>query len=53
MPSSVNVSIRSVTTDAVAVADGSEQVAVRDHAQPLVPWVVAGREVGVDVVPGR
>ena len=33
--------------------DGREQVAVGHDAQPLVPGVVAGREVPVDVVAGR
>jgi hypothetical protein len=33
--------------------DRLEQVAVGDDAEPLVPRVVAGREVGVDVVARR
>ena len=36
-----------------AVRDGPEQIAVGDEAEPLVPGVVAGGEVGVDVVAGR
>ena len=47
---SVNVSMWSVTTDGLAVADRLEQVAVGDQAQPLVPRVVARAEVRVDVV---
>ena len=49
MPFSVNVAIRSVTIDAVAAAQGAEQVAVGDQAQPLVPRVVRRVEVRVDV----
>ena len=50
MPVSVKVSIRSVTTEARAVADRLEQVAVGYHAQPLVPRVVRRVEVLVDRV---
>ena len=35
------------------LADGAEQVAVRDQAQPLVPRAVDRLEMRVDVVPGR
>ena len=52
MPVSVNVSMRSVTTDALPVADRLEQVAVGHEAQALVPRVVARLEVRVDVVAG-
>ena len=40
MPVSVKVSMWSVTTDGATVADGPEQVAVGDDAEPLVPRVV-------------
>jgi hypothetical protein len=36
----------SVTTEALALADRLEQVAVRHHADALVPGLVAGREMG-------
>ena len=52
-PFSVNVSIWSVTTDARPGADRLEQVAVGNEAQALIPRVVAGLEVRVDVVAGR
>src|SRR5207248_5399173 len=35
------------------LADRGEQVAVGGEAEPLVPWLVPGIEVGVDVVAGR
>src|SRR5258706_2944371 len=36
-----------------AVPDGLEEVAIGREAEPLVPGVVPGSEVGVDVVSGR
>ncbi len=52
IPLSVKVSIVSVTTEALPSRDRLEEVAVGDQAHALVPGVVAGREVLVDVVAG-
>ena len=53
MPRSVNVSMWSVTTEALPARSRREEVAVRHQAEALVPRVVAGFEVRVDVVPAR
>ena len=50
MPFGVNVSIWSVTTEARLPLDRLEQVAVGHQAQPLVPRIVARREMRGDVV---
>ena len=52
IPRSVKVSIWSVTIDARPLRQRLEEVAVGDHAEALVPGVVVGLEVGVDVVAG-
>ena len=50
MPFLVKVSICSVTTEARLSRDRLEQVAVGHQAQPLVPGIVARREMRGDVV---
>ena len=53
MPVSVKVSMWSVTTEALPGADRLEQIAVGHQAQALIPRVIAGLEVRVDVISGR
>jgi len=50
IPVVVNESMRSVTTDAFPWLMAAEEVPVGSEAQTLVPRLVEGREVGVDVV---
>ena len=52
-PVSVKVSIWSVAIEALPSAERLEEVPVGHQAHALVPRVVAGLEVGVDVIAGR
>ena len=50
MPVSVKVSIWSVTTEALPDRIASNRSLFGHQAQPLVPGIVARREMGLDVV---